>query len=248
MTAAAVGAGAAVDGRRRLLTFTGHVLSFGPAEVEHAPGWLTPAAVGVAVAGILLAWLTYQRRAINADTAGRGVRADPPRRAREVLDRRPVRRRLSAWRCFAFSRVIGWLDRYLVDGVLNVAQRMDARRRRRAADDADRPGAGLRLRRRRRRAHSDPLDAVGARVTGFPVLSRHDLGAVRRARSSSWRSRATGRCSCAGRRSLGATVSLRRVGLGLLGLRPCGGRLPVPGGVRRSCRRSASRICSPSTA
>ena len=34
---------------------------------EHAaPGWLTPAAVGVALAGIALAWLTYQRGAINA--------------------------------------------------------------------------------------------------------------------------------------------------------------------------------------
>ena len=48
-------------------TITGHFLSFGPAEGEHGPAWLMPAAVGVAVAGIGLAWLTYQRRAIDAN-------------------------------------------------------------------------------------------------------------------------------------------------------------------------------------
>ena len=38
-----------------------------PEQEFFAPGWLTPAAVGVAAAGILLAWLTYQRRAIDAE-------------------------------------------------------------------------------------------------------------------------------------------------------------------------------------
>jgi NADH-quinone oxidoreductase subunit L len=33
-----------------------------------APGWLTPSAIGVALAGILLAFLTYQQRTISADT------------------------------------------------------------------------------------------------------------------------------------------------------------------------------------
>ena len=36
-------------------------------EVEfESPGWLMPAAVGTAAAGIFLAWLTYQRRSIDA--------------------------------------------------------------------------------------------------------------------------------------------------------------------------------------
>ena len=47
----------------------GIYFTFEHGEPEFAsPGWLTPAAVGVAVAGIALAWLTYQRGAINPAT------------------------------------------------------------------------------------------------------------------------------------------------------------------------------------
>jgi NADH:ubiquinone oxidoreductase subunit 5 (subunit L)/multisubunit Na+/H+ antiporter MnhA subunit len=97
-----------------------HVQFLGP--VEHgiqAPGWLMPAAVGVAVAGIALAWLTYSRGAI-----------DPTRLAAAFG---PIRRAALAkfWiddlfegvlgaATLAFSRMVGWVDRYLVDGVLNV--------------------------------------------------------------------------------------------------------------------------------
>ena len=83
-----------------------------------SPGWLTPAAVGTAGAGILLAWLTYQRRAIDA--------------ARLAAVFGPIRRAALArfWiddgfegsygvALLGFSRAIGWIDRYLVDGVLN---------------------------------------------------------------------------------------------------------------------------------
>src|SRR6185312_2059734 len=44
-----------------------HLGGFGLVEgaEEAAPGWLTPGAVGVALAGILLAWATYQMRMIN---------------------------------------------------------------------------------------------------------------------------------------------------------------------------------------
>ena len=37
-----------------------------PEEEFVNPGWLMPAAVGVAIAGILLAWLVYQRRTMDA--------------------------------------------------------------------------------------------------------------------------------------------------------------------------------------
>ncbi|MSO30167.1 MAG: NADH-quinone oxidoreductase subunit L [Acidobacteria bacterium] len=92
-----------------------------PAEAaEHAaPGWLTPSAVGVAAAGILLAWLTYQRRAINPESLASAFG--------------PIRTAALAkfWVDDAFvflygrvllgiSRVVGWTDRYIVDGVLNV--------------------------------------------------------------------------------------------------------------------------------
>ena len=55
------------------------------------PAWLTPAAVGVAVAGIAagLAHLSAPRD--QRGPARRDVRADPPRGAREVLARRPLR-------------------------------------------------------------------------------------------------------------------------------------------------------------
>jgi len=90
-----------------------------PAAEFEAPTWLTPAAVLVAVAGITTAWLMYQRRAI-----------DPERVAGALA---PIRRAALArfWiddlfegaydvAVLGFSRIVGWTDRYLVDGVLNV--------------------------------------------------------------------------------------------------------------------------------
>jgi NADH-quinone oxidoreductase subunit L len=85
----------------------------------HAPGWLTPSAITVALSGILLAWLTYERRTINADTLAAAF--GPIRRAALAkfwLDDIYVAIYRSV--LLAFSRVVGWVDRYLVDGVLNV--------------------------------------------------------------------------------------------------------------------------------
>ena len=85
--------------------------------------------IAVAVGGIALAWLTYQRRVISAG------RSSPPLFA-------PIRRAALArfWlddlfeavyrgAILGFSRVVGWMDRYLVDGVVNVcsAWTLDAR-------------------------------------------------------------------------------------------------------------------------
>jgi NADH-quinone oxidoreductase subunit L len=100
-------------------TITGHVLQFGPAEGEHAPAWLTPAAVGVALAGIGLAWLVYQRRAIAASSLAAAF--GPIRYAalrKFWID--DIYEGILAFALLAFSRVVGWLDRYVVDGVLNV--------------------------------------------------------------------------------------------------------------------------------
>jgi NADH-quinone oxidoreductase subunit L len=85
----------------------------------HAPGWLTPSAIVVALSGILLAWLTYQRRAVSADTLAGWF--GPIRRAALAkfwLDDIYVAIYRSV--LLAFSRAVGWVDRYLVDGVLNV--------------------------------------------------------------------------------------------------------------------------------
>ena len=78
-----------------------------------------PAAVGVAVAGIGLAWLTYQRRAIDANRLAAVF--GPIRHAALAkfwID--DVYEGVLGMSLFMFSRIIGWFDRYLVDGVLNV--------------------------------------------------------------------------------------------------------------------------------
>jgi NADH-quinone oxidoreductase subunit L len=88
--------------------------------VEHAaPAWLTPGAVGVAVAGILLAWLTYQTRTINASSL---AAAFGPIRAAALrkfwID--DLFEGLYLVILLGFSRIVGWIDRYLVDGLLNL--------------------------------------------------------------------------------------------------------------------------------
>ena len=101
-------------------TLVAHALPVGEAgHVAEAPAWLAPAAVGTALAGILLAWLTYQRRAIDAGNLA--AMFGPIRRAalaRFWID--DVFEFAFGVLLLGFSRIVGWLDRYLVDGVLNV--------------------------------------------------------------------------------------------------------------------------------
>ena len=93
-------------------------LAEGAAE-ETAPGWLTPIAVGVAVAGIALAWATYQTRAINPASL---ASAFAPIRAAALrkfwID--DIFEGLYGVVLLGFSRIVGWIDRYIVDGLLNV--------------------------------------------------------------------------------------------------------------------------------
>jgi NADH-quinone oxidoreductase subunit L len=90
-----------------------------PAAEFEAPGFVTPLAVTAAVAGIVLAWLTYQRRAVDAQKLSDAF----------ALIRDAALRRFWLDDLFAgvyrgvilgFSRIVGWIDRYLVDGVVNV--------------------------------------------------------------------------------------------------------------------------------
>jgi NADH-quinone oxidoreductase subunit L len=105
-------------------TVVGRVLLFGPgvaeaAEHEVAPGWLTPAAIAVAIAGIALAWLVYQARTIDAGKLAAAF--GPIRRAAIAkfwID--DLFEGVLGFALFAFSRFVGWIDRYLVDGVLNM--------------------------------------------------------------------------------------------------------------------------------
>jgi NADH-quinone oxidoreductase subunit L len=82
-------------------------------------GWLTPTAVMVALVGIVLAYLVYQRRAISAESLARAfapVRAAALRRFWIDDLFAFVYRRVM----LALARLVGWIDRYLVDGVLNM--------------------------------------------------------------------------------------------------------------------------------
>jgi NADH-quinone oxidoreductase subunit L len=84
-----------------------------------SPAWLMPTAVGVGVGGILLAWLTYERRAISAE--GLAAPFAPIRyaaHARFWID--DIFVGVYKGVLLGFSRIVGWIDRYLVDGVLNV--------------------------------------------------------------------------------------------------------------------------------
>jgi NADH-quinone oxidoreductase subunit L len=83
------------------------------------PGWLTPLAVGVAVAGIAFAWLVYGLRAISADRLFERFwwisEAAVERFWLDDLFALVYRRVI-----LGASRSIGWVDRYIVDGILNV--------------------------------------------------------------------------------------------------------------------------------
>ena len=93
---------------------------FGRHPADHAPAaWLMPVAMVAAFGGILLAWLTYQRRAISADMLAEIFA--PIRHAalrRFWLD--DLYAVIYRSGLLVLSRLIGWIDRYVVDGVLNV--------------------------------------------------------------------------------------------------------------------------------
>jgi len=83
------------------------------------PGWLTPLAIGVAVAGIAFAWLVYGLRAISGDRIFERLswigEAAVERFWLDDLFALVYRRII-----LGVSRIVGWVDRYIVDGILNV--------------------------------------------------------------------------------------------------------------------------------
>jgi NADH-quinone oxidoreductase subunit L len=84
-----------------------------------APAWLPPFSLALAGAGIALAWLTYQRGALDpARLSAALAPLDWAARRRYGID--AVFLGLYRFVLLAFSRLVGWLDRYIVDGVLNV--------------------------------------------------------------------------------------------------------------------------------
>jgi NADH-quinone oxidoreductase subunit L len=85
---------------------------------EEAPAWLPPLSIGLALAGFALAWAMYQRGAINpARVASALAPLDYLARRRYGLD--ALYAGLYRGIILGFSRLIGWIDRYFVDGILN---------------------------------------------------------------------------------------------------------------------------------
>ena len=85
---------------------------------EEAPGWLAPLSVGLAFVGFALAWAMYQRGVIDpARVAAALAPFDYLARRRYGLD--ALYTGLYRGFILGFSRLIGWIDRYVVDGVLN---------------------------------------------------------------------------------------------------------------------------------
>jgi NADH-quinone oxidoreductase subunit L len=100
------------------MTIGGYFMVQHPEPEFTSPAWLMPAAVGVAVAGIGLAWLTYQRRAIDPNSFATAF--GPLYRAALAkfwID--DVFVAAYGTVLLGFSRVVGWVDRYVVDGILN---------------------------------------------------------------------------------------------------------------------------------
>ena len=90
-----------------------------PEEAVEAPRWLAPLATGVAISGVVLAWATFQRRIVNAESL---ARATGPLRTAAAHGFWVDEAFVAVYRgvLMALAGLVGWIDRYLVDGVLNV--------------------------------------------------------------------------------------------------------------------------------
>jgi NADH-quinone oxidoreductase subunit L len=92
--------------------FSGHHEAAGP-------GWLPWVSLTLAGTGIVLAWAMYHRAVIDPGRVAALLRPiDWMARRRFGLD--AVFAALYRGVLLAFARVVGWVDRYLVDGVLNL--------------------------------------------------------------------------------------------------------------------------------
>jgi NADH-quinone oxidoreductase subunit L len=92
----------------------------GGGEKAHGPEWVPSLASGLAVAGIIFAWLTYQKRAVSPDTLARTFRPlYVAALSKFWLD--DLYGGIYRGILLGFSRLVGWVDRYLVDGLVNLA-------------------------------------------------------------------------------------------------------------------------------
>ena len=113
----ALGAGALGHTVAKLLHYS---ISLSQTRPEHAPLWLPLLATAAALGGIALAWAGYQARSFSPERVRRA--AGP---LAVLLERRYFIDEvfLAVYRVayLGVSTVIGWTDRYLIDGVVNYA-------------------------------------------------------------------------------------------------------------------------------
>src|SRR5262249_59158940 len=84
-----------------------------------APGFIPPLAIGVAVGGIALATVVYPLRWISADWLARRL-AVLGEAAHERFWLDDFFALVYRTGILGLSRIVGWVDRYIVDGILNV--------------------------------------------------------------------------------------------------------------------------------
>jgi NADH-quinone oxidoreductase subunit L len=95
-------------------------------EHHEGPAWLPAFSLTLAGAGFLLAWAMYQRGAVDpARVAAALWPIDALARRRYFLD--AIFAGLYRGVLLTFARLIGWTDRYVVDGVLNVLSALTLR-------------------------------------------------------------------------------------------------------------------------
>jgi NADH-quinone oxidoreductase subunit L len=94
--------------------------ALGGGEEHHPPAWLTVLSLALAAAGIGLAWLMYGVGRLSPERVRRPLAIiDVLARHRYFID--AVFGGIYRGVMLGFSRLVGWIDRYLVDGLLNVA-------------------------------------------------------------------------------------------------------------------------------
>ena len=87
---------------------------------HHPPAWLTALSVALAGAGIVLAWAMYGAQWLPVEAVRRPLAViDALARRRYFLD--AIYGAIYRGLMLGFSRLVGWTDRYIVDGILNVA-------------------------------------------------------------------------------------------------------------------------------
>jgi NADH-quinone oxidoreductase subunit L len=90
------------------------------AALPHGPGWLAPVSIALAAGGFALAWAIYQRGLVSAAALARAL-GGLPRAAERGYGLDALYEHLYRGAVLALSRAMGWLDRYVVDGLVNVA-------------------------------------------------------------------------------------------------------------------------------